>query len=57
MQKIKKMEDRHFEGKDKAKSTDDPLIGNRIQTRQSRSEHMGQEKEQELQYQCKRMKR
>ena len=57
MQKMKKMGDRHFRGKDKAKPTNVPLTGNRIQTRQSRSERMSQEKEEEMPYQCKRTKR
>lgn len=57
MQKMKKMEDRHFRGKAKAKPTTMPLTGNHIQTRQSRSERMGQEKEEETPYQRKRTKR
>lgn len=56
MQKMEKMEDRHSKGKDKTKPTAVPLTGNCIQTRQSRSECISQEKEDEIPNRCKRMK-
>ena len=57
MQKLKKLEEHHSKGKDKTKSIVVPLTGNRIQMRQSRSERIGQEKEEEIPNRHKRMKR
>jgi len=57
MQKIKKMEDDHFKGKDKVKPTVVPLTRNHIQMRKSRSERISEEKEEEIPNQRKRTKR
>lgn len=57
MQKMKKMVDHHFKGKDKVKPTDVPLKGNHIQMRQSRSKRISQEEEEEIPNQHKRTRR
>jgi len=57
MQEEGKMEDCHSKGKDKARLTDVPLTGNRMQTRQTKSKRINPGKEMEILAWRKKVKR
>jgi len=54
MREKEKMENCHPKGKDRTKLTDVPLVGNRMQIRRFKLEHISQEREMEIPNWCKR---